>query len=250
MEQVADALQNELAQLLREGKRVEAEKLIEAKLSSSFDSFLRKSLLDVIEKSIKSEMGTTEKQSEVIAIRPSSNETSHPFLSNSIEKEKASMLFSSFLNNFFFGIKVIVVIAISLVALFGALALFPGGKEPTSAPKLASSPEPSLEALHVEVDDLFKAYEQNEVAQQAKMVGKEIWAYGVVTAVRLDNSGRAVVMFRTPNQFMPAPFTLLPSETASAGRITPRQVEVVVCKKVVRFLGTPTGSECKLWKKP
>lgn len=109
----------------------------------------------------------------------------------------------------------------------------------------ASAPAAPKEVLKVSAGQLFKAYEDNEVATDEGMKGKTVEVSGTVQAIDKDAFDNIVINLRTSNEFMPARMQMKDSEKAAAIAMKKGVKVAVQCEKVSRIVGSPSGRDCR-----
>lgn len=103
---------------------------------------------------------------------------------------------------------------------------------------------PQKEVFTTSARQLFKAYEENEVATDENMKGKLIAVKGVVQSIDKDFTDSIIIGLQTDNQFMPARMEMENSEKATAVALKKGQQVTVICKKMIRVMGAPSGRDC------
>lgn len=102
----------------------------------------------------------------------------------------------------------------------------------------------TVDALEVTAQDLFSAYEANEVAAQQTYGGKPLKVSGTVQGVTLDFMDNAVIQLATSNEFLPVQATLDdPDAAASIAKGTP---VAVLCEELTEVIGAPQLSGCAI----
>ncbi|EHU9132986.1 hypothetical protein KZW37_002823, partial [Escherichia coli] len=91
---------------------------------------------------------------------------------------------------------------------------------------------------------LFKAYDENEVATDEKMKGKLISVKGVVQSIDKDFTDSIIISLRTDNEFMPARMEMEDSEKSAAIALKKGQQVTVICERMSRIVGAPSGRDC------
>lgn len=96
-------------------------------------------------------------------------------------------------------------IAIIFITLIVLVAIFGGGDEDTKEVKSDATAvaEPAEEAIVVTANELFEAYQNNEVAADQKYKGKSLEVTGTVASIDSGVGDKAIVQLTTSNQFMP-----------------------------------------------
>jgi len=107
-----------------------------------------------------------------------------------------------------------------------------------------SSSKPQKEIYRVSAAKLFKDYEDNEVATDEAMKGKTIAVTGTVQSIDKDFSNAIIIRLRTANQFMPASLEMLDSEKETALKLKKGTQVEILCQRMARVIGTPSGRRC------
>lgn len=76
------------------------------------------------------------------------------------------------------------------------------------------------------------------------MKGKLISVNGVVQSIDKDFTDSIIIGLQTDNQFMPARMEMENSEKATAVALKKGQQVTVICKKMIRVMGAPSGRDC------
>lgn len=108
----------------------------------------------------------------------------------------------------------------------------------------ASPTKPQKEVYRVSAAKLFKDYEENEVATDELMKGKLIAVTGTVQSIDKDFSNAIIIRLRTANQFMPASMEMQDSEKNTALMLKKGSQVEIVCQRMMRVIGTPSGRRC------
>lgn len=107
-----------------------------------------------------------------------------------------------------------------------------------------ASSSPQKEVYHVSATKLFKDYEANEVATDEAMKGKLIAVTGTVQSIDKDFTDAIIIRLKTPNQFMAASMEMQDSEKNTALTLKKGSQVEVVCQRMSRVIGTPSGRRC------
>jgi hypothetical protein len=99
-------------------------------------------------------------------------------------------------------------------------------------------------AVKVSANELFNAYQGNEMAAQQHYGGKLLEVSGTVDGVDLDLSDDPVVKLRTSNQFMPVSVYLTGATQNAAAGFTKGQKITVLCDEVSEVISIPQLKEC------
>ena len=119
----------------------------------------------------------------------------------------------------------------------------------TSSDSSSSSASPAEAAPQKEVfsttaRQLFKAYDENEVATDENMKGKLVAVKGIVQSIDKDFTDSIIISFQTDNQFMPARMEMDDSEKSTAIALKKGQQVTVICERMSRVMGAPSGRDC------
>lgn len=98
--------------------------------------------------------------------------------------------------------------------------------------------------MPVTAQELFAAYDENEVAAQQSYGDKVLLVSGTVSAVTLDFSDDPVVQLETSNQFSSVQASFDESFSTRAAALRKGQKVTVRCEKVTEVVGTPMLSGC------
>jgi tRNA_anti-like len=135
-----------------------------------------------------------------------------------------------------------------LFALFVIGNIFGGGQQKPQSSNSGSTDMPEVvekpAQLLVTAGELFKAFEDNEVAAKAKYGNKLLVISGTVSDITLDFLDKPVVSLRTPNPFMSLQASGLDAD--SAGALKKGTKVTLVCSEISEVVGTPMASECSL----
>ncbi|MCS2162959.1 OB-fold putative lipoprotein [Scandinavium sp. H11S7] len=103
---------------------------------------------------------------------------------------------------------------------------------------------PQQEVFSTTARQLFKAYDENEVATDENMKGKIVAVKGVVESIDKDFTDSIIIGFQTDNQFMPARMEMKDSEKPTAIALKKGQQVTVICERMSRVMGSPSGRDC------
>jgi hypothetical protein len=129
------------------------------------------------------------------------------------------------------------------LAVLGALTDHPTPQ--TAAQSTAATAQPA-ESVSYTAQELFNAYEANEVATDLRVRGKVVYMSGTVQSSDIDAFDHIHVRLRTSNQFMSANATMQPRETGKVAALHNGQSVRVRCLKMKRWVGSPWGDDCTL----
>lgn len=139
------------------------------------------------------------------------------------------------------------VVTIACLGLLGLIVINLNGPDknavsPTSA---VSSIKPA-EVISFTANDLFDAYDRNEVATDIALKGKIVQVSGRVQSINKDAFNSIYVSLVTSNQFMSAQMHVDKLEEAKMAALQKGQSVVFRCSKMQRWAGSPSGSDCVL----
>lgn len=126
------------------------------------------------------------------------------------------------------------------------IGMITGGDE-KSGKESGSSEEPAKaarEVVKLSAGELFKSYDENEVATDERLKGKDIQVSGTIQAIDKDAFDNIIINFRTSNEFMPARMKMNDSEKSTAISLKKGAKSIIQCQKMSRIVGTPYGSNC------
>lgn len=137
-------------------------------------------------------------------------------------------------------------IGIALLVLF-VIGLVSGKKEGGGSggagPQASAAPKP----IHsTTAQALFADYEANEVATDERMKGMLVEVTGTVQSIDKDFTDSIVLALQTSNQFMPARMGLNDAEKPKAIQLSKGAKVVVLCERMSRVVGSPSGRNCSL----
>jgi hypothetical protein len=103
-----------------------------------------------------------------------------------------------------------------------------------------------MEVLKFTAQEIFDAYEANEVATDNRLKGHMIEISGVVQSIDKSVWDTMYVRLATTNRFMSANMQVEPQEEPKVAGLRRGQSVVFRCPKMVRWAGSPTGEKCLL----
>lgn len=112
----------------------------------------------------------------------------------------------------------------------------------------ASAPTVPKEVISITSVELFKAYDANEVATDERLNGKLVKVSGTVQAIDKDAFNNIVINLKTTNEFMPSRMQMNDSEKTAAVALKKGAKSAVVCEKMSRVMGSPSGRDCTFAK--
>lgn len=135
----------------------------------------------------------------------------------------------------------IVVVGLFVIGIFAGGSKKDGGQASAVAEAAASK---ARDVVKISSGDLFKAYDDNEVATDERLKDKDIQVSGTVQAIDKDAFDNIVVNLKTSNEFMPTHLKIKDSEKAAAIALKKGVKAIVQCQKMSRIVGSPYGSDC------
>ncbi len=127
------------------------------------------------------------------------------------------------------------------------IGYFAGNNDKGSNSSYSSDTEaaaPQKEIYNTTARQLFKEYEENEVATDEQLKGKLIAVRGIVQSIDKDFTNSIIIKFRTENEFMPARMEMQDSEKSTAAALKKGEQVTVICEKMSRIVGSPSGRNC------
>lgn len=113
-----------------------------------------------------------------------------------------------------------------------------------SAEQSIIDPAPQKPVYQTTARKLFNAYDENEVAMDEELKGKLVAVTGIVQSIDKDFTDSIIISLKTDNQFMPARMNMKDSEKAAAMSLKKGKQVVIVCERMSRIIGTPSGHDC------
>ncbi len=104
--------------------------------------------------------------------------------------------------------------------------------------------KPQKEVYQTTARKLFNAYDENEVATDEEMKGKLVAVTGVVQSIDKDFTDSIIISLKTDNQFMPARLEVKDSEKNTALTLKKGKQVTIVCDRMSRIVGAPSGRNC------
>lgn len=114
------------------------------------------------------------------------------------------------------------------------IGYFAGNNDKGSNSSYSSDTEaaaPQKEIYNTTARQLFKQYEENEVATDEQLKGKLIAVRGIVQSIDKDFTDSIIIKFRTENEFMPARMEMQDSEKSTAAALKKGEQVTVICEK-------------------
>jgi hypothetical protein len=141
-----------------------------------------------------------------------------------------------------------------LIGFFGGVALiFVIGaiSDKTPAPSGVTNPQPYVppqkEIVTATAQELFDAYESNEVATDIRLKGKIIQISGRVQSIDKSVFDAMFVSLETRNQFMPTKVRPNKQDESKIAALRRGQNVVFRCQRIQRWVGSPMGEDCVLF---
>jgi len=91
---------------------------------------------------------------------------------------------------------------------------------------------------------LYNDYDENEVAVDEQLKGKDVAVTGIVQSIDKDFTDSIIISLKTDNQFMPARMDMKDSQKTTAMSLKKGNQVVIVCEKMSRIVGAPSGRDC------
>ena len=108
----------------------------------------------------------------------------------------------------------------------------------------AEAPPPQKPVYQTTARKLFNDYDENEVAVDEQLKGKLVAVTGIVQSIDKDFTDSIIINLKTDNQFMPARMDMKDSQKAAAIALKKGKQVVIVCEKMSRLIGAPSGRNC------
>jgi hypothetical protein len=144
----------------------------------------------------------------------------------------------------------IFILLVLLAFVTAVSGLFTGSEKGTtsraalSAPTEVSRAQPEI--VNFTAQQIFDAYENNEVATDIALKGKVIEITGRVQSVDKSVFDSMFVSLETKNQFMATKVQVNKQDEAKIAVLQHGQVAVFRCQKIKRWVGSPMGESCVL----
>lgn len=118
--------------------------------------------------------------------------------------------------------------------------------QPKSAASTSSAvaSQPQKTVYQTTARKLFNDYDENEVAVDEQLKGKLVAVTGIVQSIDKDFTDSIIISLKTDNQFMPARMDMKDSQKAAAIALKKGKQVVIVCAKMSRLIGAPSGRNC------
>lgn len=117
-----------------------------------------------------------------------------------------------------------------------------GGEEKAPRPDIRDTS--ATDVVSTTAQELFRMYDNNEVATDNFLKGKIVEVKGMVQSINKDFLDNMYVSLVTPNQFMSANMHVHKSEETTLMSMRKGQIVVFRCAKMTRFVGSPSGDDC------
>jgi hypothetical protein len=102
------------------------------------------------------------------------------------------------------------------------------------------------EVVRVSAMNLFREYQQNEVATDLRLKGKIIDINGKITGISKDFLDNAYVSLQTSNEFMHATVHPVGEDIEKVAQLRKGRIVTFRCDSMMRFMGSPSGKNCIL----
>lgn len=137
---------------------------------------------------------------------------------------------------------IIAAIVVVAVALWW---LIPSNKKESPSAVAAPVTITPRPVMIVSAQELYAAYESNEVATDEKLKGYTVRIDGIVDSIDKDFSNSISVKLRTSNQFNSVHIGLLDKEKTKAIALNRGTKAVFECESFKRIIGSPIGENCQ-----
>lgn len=144
------------------------------------------------------------------------------------------------------GFKIVGWIIVILSAGAGLVAIFGPDNSQNSSPASTSDATRSRTVYQTSAEQLFKAYNANEVATDQKIGGALVEVDGQIASIEKDFMDHAVLHLATDSEFSPVGITLVDTDKNAAASLKKGQEIVVRCDSMKRVLDSPMGSGCTI----
>jgi len=135
---------------------------------------------------------------------------------------------------------------LGLIIIIGAIAdktPTPSGGNPNPQ---AYVPRPQKQIVSATAQELFDAYESNEVATDIRLKGKIIEVSGRIQSINKNAFDSMYVSLETRNQFMSATVHPNKQDESKIAGLRRGQNVVFRCQRMTRWAGSPSGDDCAL----
>jgi len=129
-----------------------------------------------------------------------------------------------------------------------------GNKSPNSSQSSQSLSDANITPVEVEppkksiyqttARKLFNDYDENEVAVDEQIKGKLVAVTGIVQSIDKDFTDSIIISLKTDNEFMPARMDMKDSEKATAMGLKKGKQVLIICERMSRIVGAPSGRKC------
>lgn len=142
--------------------------------------------------------------------------------------------------------KIIGYIALGFIGLIilGSI-VGPSDEQGGSSNDAAEVAETSVPPLAVTAQELFRAYEQNEMAAQKKYGGQPLQVEGVIESIELDFMDNPTVSLTTGNMFQNVTLHFDKSYADKAAELSKGQPFVAICSEISEVIGSPQLRKCR-----
>jgi hypothetical protein len=132
------------------------------------------------------------------------------------------------------------------LAVIGSIAGDPDRKTSSGAAGEDDTAAGVAPVLEVTAQELFDAFEGNEVAAKVRYGGQRLAVTGVIAGISLDFRDRPVVSLETSNEFLTVDASFGKDYTQKTARLRKGQKITVTCEELTEVMGNPLLSDCTL----
>lgn len=125
-----------------------------------------------------------------------------------------------------------------------AMIIIPFVAGSSSRSSSTSSPSPQEPTIEIRADALYAAYQDNEVAADARFKGRPIAVTGVIQSIDKDVFGKASVSLSVPHSFLGVRARIDKSSTNSLVGLHKGDIATFKCIGGIMVAGTPHLSDC------
>ncbi|MGY4193370.1 OB-fold protein [Bradyrhizobium sp. USDA 4520] len=136
--------------------------------------------------------------------------------------------------------------AIGVIYLAGSIG---GRTSPPSsgAGSQSNAPPVRKEVLAATAQELFEAYQSNEVATDIRLKGKIIQISGRIQSIDKNVFDSMYISLETSNRFMPTKVQTNKQDESKVAQLSRGQQVVFRCQSIHRWVGSPMGEDCSLY---
>lgn len=142
--------------------------------------------------------------------------------------------------------KIIGYVALGFIGLMilGAI-VGPADEQASAGNDVAEKEIASVSALQVTAQELFRAYEKNEMAAQKKYGGQPLEVSGYITAIELDFMNNPTVSLDTGEIFQHVTLHFDKSYGDKTAELGKGEHFVAVCNEISEVIGSPQLRKCR-----